>query len=424
MAGADTARHGAHGTFARFLGAVGLSNTADGIAVVAWAWTASLLTRDPLYIALLPATLRLPWVFFALPSGILADRADRRRLIVICDLIRAAAYGVAALAIVLHLPLAAPAPEGPVHPGLYAALMALGLIVGCAEVARDNAAQTMLPAIVASERLEWANGWISSIETVGNNMAGPAVGAFMIALFLPLPYLAIALALLAAALVTAALPGIYQAEARRVRDWKAEIREGIAFVIRHPMLRFLVILTGLWNFFAEMAMIALVLHVQENLGLGAQAYGLILGAGALGGVAGGVAVAPLLRRMRRGTLAQWVNLISAGLFLLIAIAPGAWSVTAILFLFFGTGVIWNTLSVSYRQRVVPDAIRGRVNSVYRLFAWGMMPVGLVASGLVVRGAETILAREVALILPFVIAGTGILILSIMAWRPLGQAFGD
>ena len=154
------------GVFARFAAAVGLANLGDGIAVVAWAWTASLLTRDPLWIAVLPAALRVPWVLFALPSGILADRVDRRRLIVICDMIRAGAYGIAGGAILLNLPLAEAAREGIENTGLYGSLLCLGLLIGCAEVARDNAAQSMLPAIVPSEHLGQSNGLLGSIETV------------------------------------------------------------------------------------------------------------------------------------------------------------------------------------------------------------------------------------------------------------------
>lgn len=410
--------------FARFAGAVGLANTADGIAVVAWAWTASLLTRDPLLVAVLPAALRIPWAFFALPSGILADRADRQRLIVTCDLIRACCYMVAGAALFLSLPLAEPGPEGVEHAGLYGTLLGLGVLIGCAEVMRDNAAQTMLPAIVPGHGLERANGWLGSIETVGNSMLGPAVGSFLIAFFLPLPFLMIALAFLFAALVTGSLTGHFRAPARERRAWRTELAEGVRFVTGHRMLRVLVLITGFWNFFAEMALIALVLHVQENLGAGAETYGLILATGAVGGVAGGVAVGPLLRRYGAPVLAQWMSLSAAPLFVVIAFAPGPWSVGASMFFFYLSGVVWNTLSISYRQRVVPDDIRGRVNSVYRLFAWGMMPLGLLASGLIVRAAETALAREAALVMPFLVAASGIALVAALFWKPLGQGFRD
>jgi len=410
--------------FLRFGSAVGLANLGDGIAVVAWAWTASLLTRDPLWIALLPAALRVPWVLFSLPSGIMADRADRKRLIVICDAIRACAYAAGGLLILMSLPLADPSQSGVENVFLYTTLLCLGFAIGCAEVARDNATQSMLPAIVPPEGLERANGILGSIETVGNEMAGPAVGAFLIALFLPSPFLVIALALLCSALLTTSLTGSFKAAPceGREKNWRAELMEGFRFVIGHPMLRVLVLVTGFWNFFAEMALIALVLHVQENLNSGATAYGLILAIGAVGGVVGGVVVAPLLKVFSKSALAKWMNLAAAPLFLLIAFAPGPISVAAAMFFFYLTGIVWNTVSISYRQRVVPEEIRGRVNSVYRLFAWGMMPLGLVASGAVVNLTTDMLGRTAALTTPFLVAAIGVFIVAALSWRPLSRGF--
>lgn len=412
------------GRFLRFGSAVGLANLGDGIAVVAWAWTASLITRDPLWIAFLPAALRVPWVLFSLPSGIMADRVDRKQLIVLCDVIRAFAYAVGGLLMLMSLPLADPSQNGVENMSLYATLLCLGFAIGCAEVARDNAAQSMLPGIVAPEGLERANGILGSIETVGNEMAGPAIGAFLIALYLPSPFLVIALALLGAAFLTASLSGSFTATAQRQRSerWRGELVEGFRFVTGHPMLRVLVLVTGFWSFFAEVALIALVLHVQENLNSGATAYGLILAVGAIGGVVGGVVVAPLLKVFSRGALAKWMNLVPAPLFVLIAIAPGPGVVAAAMFFFYLSGIFWNTISISYRQRVVPDRIRGRVNSVYRLFAWGMMPLGLVASGIIVNLATDMLGRPAALIIPFFVAAAGIFFVAIWSWRPLSRGF--
>lgn len=410
--------------FWRFFAAVGLANFGDGIAVVAWAWTASLLTRDPLWIAVLPATMRVPWVLFALPSGILADRVDRKRLIVSCDLLRAIAYSIAGGAIILSLPLSEPATAGVGNTALYSILLCLGLLIGCAEVARDNAAQSMLPALVPAKTLEQANGLLGSVEAIGNNMAGPAVGAFLVALFLPAPFLMISLVLLLAVALTASLSGNFKAQslAQEAPFWHAELMEGFRFVVRHRMLRTLVLITGFWNFFAEMAIIALVLHVQENLGGGARSYGLILAVGATGGVVGGVAVAPLMKIFPTGVLAQWMNLAAAPVFLLIAFAPGPATAGLAMFAFSLSGIVWNTISISYRQRVVPDVIRGRVNSVYRLFAWGMMPLGIVASGTIVKGTASVFEREIAITIPFLVAALGIFLLAALSWRSLGKGF--
>ena len=255
-------------------------------------------------------------------------------------------------------------------------------------------------------------------------MAGPAIGAFFITAFVPLPFLFIALAMLLAALLTASLTGDFKPKAREMRAWRAELIEGLQFVVRHPMLRVLVLITGFWNFFAEMAVIALVLHIQENLNAGATTYGIVLAVGAIGGVLGGIAVSPLMKVFETGVLAQWMNIVAAPMFLLIAFAPGPITVAVAMFFFYLSGIVWNTISISYRQRVVPDDIRGRVNSVYRLFAWGMMPLGLIASGAIVRVAEVSLGRETALIVPFLIAAAGVFVLAVFSWRPLGRGFKE
>ncbi|MEM6677853.1 MAG: MFS transporter [Pseudomonadota bacterium] len=413
-----------HGRLMRFCAAVGFANLGDGIALAAWAWTASLLTRDPLWIAVLPAALRIPWVLFALPSGILADRVDRRHLIVGCDLLRTAAYAIAGVAIFLHLPLSEPAGEGVGPSMLYPILLSIALLIGCAEVTRDNAAQSMLPALVPTGKLERANGLLGSIEIVGNGMAGPAFGAFLVALFLPAPFLVIAVALLLAALLTASLSGQFRPATGQAptAGWRAELAAGFRFVAGHPTLRLLVVVTGVWCFLEEMAMIAIVLHLQENLGVGAATYGLILAASAVGGIIGGLLIAPLLSVIPRGRLAQWIGFATPPAILVIAFAPGPITVAVAMFLDAMSGVIWNTLSIAYRQRIVPDEIRGRVNSVYRLFAWGMMPLGLVASGALVSVAETFLPRGDALIAPFLVAATGLFVLVALTRRAVGRAF--
>ena len=405
----------------RLIAASGLANLADGVALVVWAWTASLLTREPVLIALLPVALRLPWFLLALPAGIVTDRVDRRRLILAMDVVRALASAAAALAVWTALPLP-PAPEaGVAAPGLFAALVACALVVGSAEVFRDNAAQTMLPAIVPHAGLERANGRLWSVELVGNALLGPALGAFLIAAVLWLPFVLNAAAFALAALLVAGIGGRFRPEPRP-RDWRAELGKGLAFLRGAPLLRLLAWITGVWNLLHQMVVIALVLHVQENLGLGARAYGLILAAGAVGGIAGGILAERVVRAMGPGAAAQWMTLASAVAFAAVALAPSGWTLALVLAAFEFTGLVWNTVSVSYRQRAIPDALLGRVNSVHRLLAWGMMPAGLLLSGALVALAEGVLPRGAALISPFVVAALGAAVLTAAAWRPLGRGF--
>jgi predicted MFS family arabinose efflux permease len=409
--------------FHRFVVASGLTNLADGVATVAWAWLASLLTRDALLIAMVPVALRLPWFLCAVPAGIVTDRTDRRLLILWMDALRAAAFFAAAMAVWFALPLPGAPAEGISNPPLFWIILGAATAVGVAEVFRDNAAQTMLPALVPHTELERANGRLWSVELIGNALIGPALGAFLIAYALASPFFINGFAYLAAIMLVLRLTGPFRPEITKPRDWRAELREGFSFLQQAPLLRSLAWITGFWNLFFQMVMVALVLHVQENMGLDARAYGLILACGAVGGILGGWWGDRIIRLMGPAQAAQWMLISSAPAFLAIAYAPGPVTLGATLALFEFTGLVWNTVSVSYRQRSIPDALLGRVNSLYRLLAWGMMPVGLLLSGLIVRLSEGIFPRDTALTLPFLVAAAGAFVLSLLGWRALGHGFG-
>ena len=408
--------------FVRFAASSGLTNLADGVATVAWAWLASLLTRDPFLIALVPVALRLPWFAFAIPAGVTSDRMDRRALILRMDALRAVAFGTVALSLWSAVPLPDPPARGVADLPVFLILVAAALLVGVAEVYRDNAAQTMIPSIVPHDQLERANGRLWSVELTGNALVGPAVGALLIGYALPLPFALNALAYVLAIVLLAGIRGSFRPQVVRDRNWRAEVREGFAFLAGAPLLRTLAWITGFWNLLFQMVLIALILHVQENLNASAFVYGLILAAGAVGGILGGMCGDAIIRRLGPGTTAQWMLFASAPAFLAIGLAPGPVALAIVLLLFEFTGLVWNTVSVSYRQRAIPDHLLGRVNSLYRLLAWGMMPIGLLLSGLIARGAEQVMARELALMMPFFAAAAGALILAGAGWRGLGRGF--
>lgn len=406
----------------RFIAASGMTNLADGVAVVAWGWIASLLTRDALLVALVPVALRLPWALLVLPAGLVTDRVDRRKLILAMDTLRALAFAGAAVALWLALPLAVAPETGVSDPGLYLALLLAALIVGGAEVFRDNAAQTMLPSLVTPDQLERANGQLWSAELLTNALIGPALGAFLIGLWLPLAFGLNALAYGLAMLIVAGLAGPFRAVRTDRRGWRAELAEGFAFLRGVPLLKTLAWTTGFWNLFHQMIVIGVVLHAQENLGLSAQAYGLTLAGGAVGGIAGSLLGERIGRALGATLTMQWMLAASGPCFILMALALGPWELGACFAAMEFSGFVWNVVSVSTRQRLIPDALLGRVNSLYRLLAWGMMPVGLVLSGLLVSLGELFLSRGTALVLPFWMAGAGSLVVTALVWAAIARGF--
>lgn len=412
----------ANSTFIRFVTASGLTNLADGGATVAWAWLASLLTRDPILIAVVPVALRLPWFLCAIPAGIITDRVDRRVLIVWMDVLRGSAFLAVAAALWMAMPLPTPPEAGVASPLIFGLILACAATVGVAEVFRDNAAQTMLPALVPHADLERANGRLWSVELVGNALLGPAVGAFLIAVAVPLPFVLNAAAYGVAVVLLLALSGPFKPGVVTERNWRRELGAAFEFLRSKPLLMALAWITGFWNLLFEMVMIALILHVQENLQLGAQTYGLILAAGAIGGILGGWSGDRVIAALGPKRTAQWMLMLTAPAFVAIALAPGAVALALVLAIFNYTGLVWNTVSVSYRQRMIPDALLGRVNSLYRLMAWGMMPVGLLLSGVLVKLADGPLPRELALMMPFAAGTIGAALLGVLGWRSLERWF--
>lgn len=386
--------------FHRLLLSSGLANLADGIGVVAWPWLASLITRDPLAIALVSMAQKLPWFLFALPSGVITDRFDRRRLVISMDFLRFVT--LAALSAAMLVPGLLPQIPVENFPDdlLYALLLLSALIVGFAEVLRDNSAVTLLPSIVPHDRLESANGRMGSIETVMNMMIGPPLAGFVIALALPLAFGLYGLAFAFAGLLVLSIPGTFRTERPEPRHWVTEIREGTTYLFARPLLRDLAIGLGVLNAVDIMLLTGQVLYAQEVMGLNSAEYGLLLTGLAAGGLLGGLLGERIIRRFGasaclRATIAGCIVWALVVLFL-----PRPSLVWAVLMLSNLTGMVWNIITVSLRQRMIPPHLLGRVNSVYRFFGLGTMPLGVLMAGLSVTLAEQIMPRGQALGMPF------------------------
>ncbi|MCU0827734.1 MAG: MFS transporter [Tabrizicola sp.] len=404
--------------FRRFLAASGLANLGDGIATLAWVWVASTLTRDAALIALVPVALRLPWAIFAIPAGIVADRVDRRRLVIAMDAVRALAFLAAAGALTLRGE-GGPAPmEGVSSVPLFVALVLCAMTVGIAEVFRDNAAQTLLPSIVPDQGLERANGRLWTTEALANQLIGPAFGAFLLGAALALPFAFNALAYGAAAILMTRLQGQFHPGTPVEARWRAAFVTAWRYLMGQRLLVLLAVVTGLWNMTFEATLFALVLHAQENLGLSAQEYGFVLTAFALGGALAGLIGDKIALRLGAGRTLRLSLLVSAAMLLLVPLAPNGWLLAATFVVFEMAGITWNIVSVSLRQRMIPDELRGRVNSLYRLLAWGMIPIGIALSGWLIGLAEGWIGRAQALTVPIWVAGGLMLAMAILVQGPL------
>lgn len=402
-----------------------VSNFGDGVAGVAYPWLASAVTRDPIAIALVGLTTRLPWLLFTLPAGVITDRVDRRRLIMWMDLIRfLLTVGVALVVLAHQSGLATPdaiataAASVPDSSGLLLAVLYIsGLALGTAEVLRDNAAQTLLPSIVDKSLLQRANGRMWGAESVMNQFAGPVAGGLFLAVAFSLPFFVDGGTFAVAAGLTFLISGQFrpkgEATATKRRSWKDDIKEGFAWLWSRPFLRNLAIALGIINALGMAIFATYVLFVQEILGLDATGFAVMMWAGAVGGIIGSFLAERIAKRLGNGRSLFTTIIFGAVTALIIGIT----SLPAVVFAMFligsFTAVLWNVITVSLRQTIIPDNLLGRVNSVYRMFGWGMMPIGSLLGGVLVAVGENVANRELGLRLPFLVAAVAHLIL--LAW---------
>lgn len=389
------------------------SNFGDGVSTVAYPWLASAVTRDPIQIAGIAVATRLPWLIFTLPAGVITDRVDRKKLIVAMDVARMLiTVGVALSVLTLGADLVAPDDPSAVAAGtaengalLLTVLYASALLFGFAEVLRDNAAQTILPSIVDADQLETANGRMWGAEMVMNSFVGPPLGGVLIAVGFSIPFFVDAGTFGVAAALIAAIGGLRlrsESPAPSRRSFREEMSEGVRWLWNHRLLKRMGIILGIMNGTFSAALAVYVLFVQEILGLDASSFGLLLTGGAIGGVIGSIAAPRISKAIGPGASLFTVLLVGAvtlGITGTTSSAPVVWAMFVVNAF---VSVLWNVITVSLRQTIIPDELLGRVNSVYRFLAWGMMPIGSILGGVAVAITEAVSGRALGLRMPFLI----------------------
>lgn len=395
----------------RLFSASAVSNLGDGVAIIAYPWLASAVTRSGLLIALVAVVQRLPWLVFSLPAGVITDRVDRRKLMIAANTSRAI-IGLIVAVVVWAKSDGLPSP-GEIDLGavastdwvLYLLLIVATLMLGTAEVLYDNTAQTIMPSIVNDELLEKANGRLWSTEQVVNTLIGPVLGAALLAIAFTVPFVVDSLTFAVSAVLIASMrvqskPNVDVERA----PWQDDLKEGVRWLWSHDFLRPLAIILGLINMLGMMSTSTLVLYAQEVLGTSPTEFALMSTGGAAGGVIAGWWASSITDRIGAGP-SLWATILIGGLTMIVSGLASHWILVWAMFgLMMFVAVLWNVITVSLRQTIIPDELLGRVNSVYRFFGWGMMPIGSLLAGLTIVISETFTSRETALRMPWIIAG--------------------
>jgi MFS family permease len=359
-----------------------VNGTGDGVFAAALPLFAASLTRDPLAVSAVSAATYLPWLLLSLPAGAIVDRRDRLTLMWRSQVFAAAVmFGVTALV--------------GLHRADIAVLCVAGFLLGSADTIFGNAGVSVLPALVGPEKLVAGNARFQIANIVTSNFLGPPIGSLLFGWAAWLAFGADGVSFVAAA-VLLALIRMPKATPVVRRSLRAEIGEGLRWLLRHRLLRVLMVVFAVNCLSNQLAMATLVLLATGKYGLTAHQYGFLLAAIAVGGIVGGLVNARLNRWL--GEVGATVLAVSgnAVVYLLVGTAPNAIVLGVLLACSTAMTTLWNVSTVSLRQRIVPTELLGRVNSAYKMFGWGLMPIGAAVGGL--------LAARFGISVPFPAAG--------------------
>ena len=403
--------------FARLCAASTTSALGSGLATIAAPLYVASRTGNPLIVSGVTGMSWLPWLLFALPGGVLVDRVDRRRLMVVIDWARVAAMGVLATSVVAGY-------------GSIALLYVVAFVVNAGEVVFRSASQAMIPAVVPRARLERANGWLVGGSTLTEGvLAGPLAG-FLFAVAASIPFFVNAGTYVASAVLIGLVAGTYRASPRAAapegaeegaasageggaRSIRAEIAEGYRWLMRQRMLRTMAILIGLMNLTLVAATAVLVLLAKERLHLGSVGYGLLFTCMAVGSILGSVIGDRLIRRVTATWTIRIGLLIEAGMHLTLATSRDAYFTGFALFAFGVHSALWTIVGGSLRQRLTPPEMLGRVGSTTLFIASGGNCAGALLGGLI--------ASNFGLTAPYWIGFVVAIIVSATTWRVFDRA---
>ncbi|MEI4277054.1 MFS transporter [Klenkia terrae] len=372
------------------------SNLGDGIALAAGPLLVASLTRDPLLVSLAAGVQWLPPLLFGLLAGAVTDRVDRRLLVVLVDLLRAAVLVVLTLAVATDLVTIA---------GVLVALF----VLGTAEVFADNSSQTLLPTLVHRDDLAVGNARLMTGFITVNQLAGPPLGAALFTVGAAWAFGAVAvLVALGAVLVSRiVLPPAERTERGPVHT---EIVEGFRWVRHHPAVRTLVLTIFSFNLTFGAAWSVLVLYATQRLGLGEIGFGLVTTAQAVGGILGIAAYGWITARVSLGNLLRVGLVVETLTHLALALTTSPWVAMPVFVVFGAHAFVWGTTSVTVRQRAVPRHLQGRVGSVNLVGTFGGLVIGAGIGGLV--------AQRFGVTGPFWFAFAGSALFVVLIWGQL------
>ncbi|GAA2690213.1 MFS transporter [Actinoplanes palleronii] len=367
--------------FRWLVGSSWATNLGDGISAAAGPLLVASLTDDPFRISLAALLSWAPPLVCGLYAGVLSDRHDRRRILLLANAVR----------VLVLLALIGTLATGRLSVEL--ALLGLGLL-STAEVFADNTTGTLAPMLVDRADLPLANARLSAGFITLNQLAGPPLGAALFAAGRAWPLAGEVLLLVAGTLLVSRvrLPAHSRPATAGVRR---DVAEGVRWVVRHPAVRTLCLIVLIFNLAFGASWSVLVLYVSERLGLGSIGFGLVTTVMAAGGILATGAYGWLTARVSLGNLMRIGLFIETGTHAVLGFTASPWVALPTFFLFGVHEFVWRTTATTVRQRSVPTHLQGRVGAVSVICIYGGLVVGAAAGG--------VLASRYGVAAPFQVA---------------------
>lgn len=346
-----------------------VSALGDGIRVAAIPLLAASATREPSEIAVVTAAGFLPWPLLGLLGGAISDRFERRQLMWIVNGSRALVVALAALT-VLHM--------GTIPIPLLASL---AFVLGAAETVYDNAAIGFLARLVPTDLLSHANSRLYTSQLSATQLIGPPLGGLLFTVGAALPFALDSASFAISSVLILLVPHTPAGPPRREKNLRRDIIEGLVWLWKSPTLRAMAAITTALGAVTGALLAMLVIYAREELHLTSTGYGLLLGAFAIGSIAGALAAPRIMRARPLREVLTGTVVATAGIFAALASTSNAITASALLA---ALGVVvstWNVASVTTRQQLVPNALLGRVSSAYRASALTFTTIGALASGI-------------------------------------------
>lgn len=376
----------------------------DGFAISAGPLLVASQTHDPRLVALALLLQELPFLLFGLLAGALSDRVNRQAIVVVVDLAQAFVLALLSVSIL----------TGEINVPVVLSAM---FVIGTADVFSNNAFGTLTPMLVTRADLAVANARVQGGFLVLVQLIGPAVGAALFATGRAVPFIcqAVLVATSAGFATQIGVPAIVS-EARSARRIRRDIAEGVRWVVHHPAVRTLVLTILIFNVTFGAAWSVLVLYARERLGLGSVGFGLLTTTSAVGGLVGTLSYGWITRRITLGAIMRIGLIIETFTHLGLALTTVPAVAMSIFFVFGVHAFVWNTTSITVRQRAVPIELQGRVGGVNGIGTFGGMVVGAALGGLI--------ARHWGVTGPFWFAFVGSGVFVILIWRQLAYISHD